>query len=192
MSRQWRSERGASTLLEVLLAAALFLVVGGAFLRSMESTTSSANSDQRALASREQVRIALDTLATDLRSTTTISAATPVADMPWLISVSAFDRAGAVVSLTTGRVSGALSWQRTSAPALTRVLASTINNPASDPVIRYYRSNGVELVPSVDGATNVANCTARLRITVSVASVSATSERASVDVPLPNRQALSC
>jgi type II secretory pathway pseudopilin PulG len=183
------NERG-TTMLEVLLAASLFVVLGASMMGVLESTARGAANDERKQQSLNDVRNALDTISGDLRSTTAIDGATAAADMPWSITVQALDRKGADVSLRIERASGALVWTRTAPSPASRMLLTDVSN-GSEPMVRYYRSDGIEIVPAVDGAAAVRDCAARLRLTLAVPN-NATDIIRSVDIALPNRQALTC
>jgi type II secretory pathway pseudopilin PulG len=185
-----RSDERGTTMLEVLLAASLFVVLGASMMGVLESTARGAANDERKQQSLNDVRNALDTMSSDLRSATAIDGATAAADMPWSITVQALDRNGANVSLRVERASGALVWTRTAPSPASRTLLTDVSN-GSEPMVRYYRSDGVEIVPVVDGAAAVRDCAARLRLTLAVPN-NATNIIRSVDIALPNREGLAC
>jgi type II secretory pathway pseudopilin PulG len=186
-----RSERG-TTLLEVLLAASLFLLLGASMLSVLESTGKAAAGDERKQQTLNQVRNALDSMSSDVRSAIAIDGTTLVSDMPWSIAIQGLDRAGLPITLRVSRTSGALQWARTTPTVLTRTLLAQLTNSAAKPMVRYFRGSGVEIVPAVDGANAVRDCTARLRLTLVAPTAGGPDVERSVDVSLPNRQGLPC
>jgi type II secretory pathway component PulJ len=191
MMRRRRCERG-TTLLEVLLAASLFLLLGASMLGVLESTAKGASGDERKQQTLNQVRNALDTISSDLRSAIAIDGATALADMPWSITVQGLDRAGTPITLRVSRTSGALQWARTAPVVLTRTVLPQLANGPAKPLVRYFRGNGVEIVPAIDGANAVRDCAARIRLTLVAPTTGGPDVERAVDVSLPNRQGLPC
>ncbi|MGE3326643.1 MAG: type II secretion system protein J [Acidimicrobiia bacterium] len=158
-----------TTMVEMMVAAALFLAVSFAMLDVMDSFTRTNSKLEQVGKTQRDLQEAVEMMSRDLRGATTL---TTLAS-----SVTYANQIDLVALSLDGTTSLPVRWRLGSGQLLREPLASAGGSATSSrtvmtglsssaSLLRYFRSDGTELVPGTATASAIATCTTRIRITI--------------------------
>jgi Tfp pilus assembly protein PilW len=187
--RRYRNDAG-TTLAEMMMVVALFLTASAVMFSSLATFQTNDVASQQVTQMRQDMRLALDQIARDLRGTTSIGLLGASATYASQLDLVTLASDGVTVLPVRWRVSGSTLVREPlvshgGVAASTRGVLGSLSTTSG--VFRYFDSTGAELVAGVATAASLAGCTTRVRITVSEApSATRAATSDSVDVAIRN------
>jgi type II secretory pathway pseudopilin PulG len=195
-ARAQRNDR-ATTIIEMMVAMSLFALVSVSLFASINAFTANDHKVEQVTTMRGDLRRALDVVARDIRSATTLTTLVSSVTYATQVDLVLLAPDGVTALPTRWRLGGgALVREPLSGSGGTATSSRTVVSGLSNTtLLRYFDSTGAELVPGVTSASAIANCAVRLRILlVARPAANRVATTATTDVTIRNRTpgALGC
>lgn len=190
-----RPSEGGFSVVEVSIAMVISSVVVAALAGVLQSQAQAERRVRAFADNQEEVRQAMVALQRDLRSAEPLHVLPTSADYASRVDLSVYDEVDSPAPGTiTWRVDTATQQlMREEHDGLGGVVTTyrlrTVTSGGSEPLFRYFKANGDELVPGTDAAADIAACSSRIHLLlVAAPNAGGGTARLESDVQLRNRQ----